>query len=60
VAIHAGGNGHVVLAGSLVSAKTNDSTGFEMAFRFGTIRSIIAGPGLTGGGSSPRSCSAFS
>ncbi|HVG22842.1 MAG TPA: hypothetical protein VND45_01700, partial [Thermoanaerobaculia bacterium] len=44
------GTGHVVLAGSLVSATTNDSTGFEMAFRFGTIRAIVAGPGLAGGG----------
>ncbi len=49
-ATHNGGNGHIVLAGSLVSASTSDSTGFEMAFRFGPIRSIIAGPGLVGGG----------
>ncbi|HJQ40987.1 MAG TPA: hypothetical protein VKB93_27940, partial [Thermoanaerobaculia bacterium] len=49
-ASHNGGSGHVVLAGSLVSSTTSDSTGFEMAFRFGTIRSIIAGPGLVGGG----------
>src|SRR3954467_1239380 len=49
-ASQAGGTGHIVLAGSLVAATTNDSTGFEMAFRFGAIRSIVAGPGLTGGG----------
>jgi len=49
-AVQAGGNGHIVLAGSLISNSSGDSTGFEMAFRFGTIRSVIAGPGLTGGG----------
>jgi hypothetical protein len=48
-ATFADGSGRIVLAGSLVSSV--EGTGYEMAFRFGTIRSIIAGAGLTGGGS---------
>src|SRR3954453_12112844 len=50
-ATFSGGSGRVVLAGSLISNIAGVAgTGYEMAFRFGTIRSIIAGPGLTGGG----------
>ena len=56
------GDGRVLMAGSLVANESQNAAGFEMAFRSsllgadtspgGGISAIVAGAGLTGGGSS--------
>jgi hypothetical protein len=51
------GDGRVIIAGSQIANGSQDASGFEMAFRpdllgSGTITSVIAGAGLTGGGTS--------
>jgi len=52
-----GGSGRAVIAGSQIANRSQDATGFEMAFAqsligggSGTISAVRAGDGLTGGG----------
>lgn len=54
-----GGSGRAVIAGSQIANRSQDATGFEMAFAHsligggsGTITAVRAGDGLAGGGSS--------
>lgn len=50
-----GGTGRAVVAGSQIANSSQDATGFEMSFAQsllgGAITAIVAGDGLTGGGS---------